>query len=254
MLESRHQSEILQAVRMRGSCTIGELAAHLDVSGETVRRHIRPLVDRGLVRRVHGGIMLPDHLEEPPFQRRMLENREAKQRIAAAVASRIHNGDSLMLDTGSTTAYIAMALSSHANLSVITNSVEIARTLATRNGNRVYMAGGELRSDDGAAFGPGVQAFVRQFDVRYAILSIGAIHAEQGFMNFHLCEGEFARAIVAQAERTIIAADHSKFGRRALVKVCDPNQVRAVVTEAEPPAPFGERLRQAEVELVIAGS
>lgn len=252
MLSSRRQSEILEAVRLRGACSIGELAQRFDVSGETIRRSIKPLVSQGLVLKVHGGVVLPDGMREPPYQRRMLEQREAKQRIAALVAQRIRDRDSIMLDTGSTTAYVALALVHHSNLVVVTNSVEIARTLASRNGNRVYMAGGELRGDDAAAFGPGAQDFVRQFEVQHAILSIGAITGSGAFMNFHLCEVEFSRAVMEQAERTIVVADHLKFGRKAVVKVCDAEQVDTLVTDAKPPGRLSRRLAQAGVRVLLA--
>jgi DeoR family glycerol-3-phosphate regulon repressor len=252
MLQRRTQSEILDAVRLRGACRIGDLARELNVSDETIRRHVKPLVERGLVLRVHGGIVLPGEEQEPPFQRRMLENQHAKRRIAAVVASRIHDGDSLMMDTGSTTAYVALALRDHKSLLVVTNCLEIARTLATRNGNRVYMTGGELRSDDGAAFGPAAISFVRQFEVQYAILSIGAVSETSGFMDYHLCEGEFSRAVMAQGERTLVVADDSKFGRRAPIKVCDPDQVDALITNAEPPARLRTRLSEAGVDICVA--
>ncbi len=252
MLSSKRQMEILEAVRLRGACTIGELAARFDVSDETIRRNVKPLVSRGLVLKVHGGIVSADGVQEPPYQRRMLENREAKQRIAACVAEQIRDGDSLMLDTGSTTAYVALALVHHSNLVVVTNSVEIARTLATRNGNRVYMAGGELRADDAAAFGPSAQNFVRQFRVEHAVLSIGAIREDGAFMNFHLCEGEFSRAVIAQAEHTTVAADQSKFGRKGVVRVCDAAQVGTLVTDAEPPEPLSAHLAEAGVRVVVA--
>src|SRR5262245_1652303 len=128
MLSIRRQTEILDAVRLRGACRVGDLARELNVSDETIRRHIKPLVERGLVLRVHGGIVLPDDVEEPPFQRRMLENQHAKRRIAAVVAGEIADGDSIMMDTGSTTAYVALALRERKNLMVVTNCVEIART------------------------------------------------------------------------------------------------------------------------------
>ncbi len=249
---SRHQSDILRLVHARGSCTVTELAEALAVSDETVRRHLKPLADRGLVVKVHGGVMRPEPLEEPPFQRRMQVNAEAKRRIAARVAGLIGNGDALILDTGSTTLYVAQALTAHQGLMVVTNSAEIARTLATRNGNRVFMAGGELRADDAAAFGSEAQNFVRQFQVRFAVLSMGAIHAELGFMDYHLCEAEFSRAAMGQAEQVIVAADSSKFGRRGFVNVCNPDRVDMLVCEQAPPPDLAERLGASQVRVQVA--
>lgn len=253
MQASRHQGEILRLVQTHGSCTVLDLARRLAVSDETIRRHIRPLVERGLVVRVHGGIMLPERLQEAPFERRMQENADAKRRIARRAAEMIRDGDALMLDTGSTTTFVAQALTGHSRLLVVTNSTEIARILATRNGNRVFMAGGELRADDAAAFGTEAQAFVAQFQVRCTVLSMGAIHHELGFMDYHLCEAEFSRAAIAQAEQVVVVADSSKFGRRGFVKVCDAERIDRLITEARPEPPLAATLSAAGVEVMIAG-
>ena len=127
MTVSVRQSKILKLVRQQGSCTVVELSERLEVSDETIRRNVKPLVSEGLVIKVHGGIILPHRFEESPIQRRMLDNREAKERIAALVAQQVQDGDSLVLDTGSTTIYVARALSGHSNLVVVTNSTRIAR-------------------------------------------------------------------------------------------------------------------------------
>ncbi len=252
MLSNQRQNEILLAVQASGTCRIGDLAARFGVSGETIRRNIKPMVDRGLVQRVHGGITLPERLQEPPFSLRMRKNQDAKRRIAACVATQIQDGDSIIMDTGSTTAYTALALSNHSNLLVVTNSIEIARTLASRNGNRVYMAGGELRADDCAAFGPVATQFISQFEVRYAILSIGAINSHCSFMDYHLCEGEFSRTVISQAEQIIMAADYSKFELEASVKVCAAHHVDTLVTDRPPPSECAYALERAGTRVLIA--
>lgn len=252
MFQSRRQTEILQAVRLSGSCSIGELAERFEVSGETIRRTIKPLVSQGLVRRVHGGITLPERLQEPPFGKRMQQNSEEKQRIARKVAEQIGNGDTLILDCGSTTTYVARALTQHRGLVVVTNSAEIARTLATNDSNKVFMAGGELRSDDTASLGPEALAFVRQFQVRHAILSLGAIDEAGTMMVYHLSEADFSRAVMERAENVIVAVDHSKFGRKGLVKICEPDKVDSIVTDAPPPAPLRSRLEAAQVDILLA--
>ena len=107
MHAQKRQNEILNTVRLRGACSIMELAKELQVSDETIRRTIKPLVAQGMISRVHGGIVLNENLQEPPFQHRMQENLEAKRSIAQLVLKYIKDGDSIMIDTGSTTAYVA---------------------------------------------------------------------------------------------------------------------------------------------------
>ena len=160
---SKRQTQILSLVREQGTCSVADLAQALDVSFETVRRDIKPLVDSREVSRRHGSIALPHELGEAPFERRLREHFAAKRAIARRAARLIEDGDSLMLDTGTTTSIFARELLKKRDLTVVTNSSDIARTLATVNGNRVYMAGGELNGSNGAAFGPSAIAFAASF-------------------------------------------------------------------------------------------
>jgi DeoR family transcriptional regulator, glycerol-3-phosphate regulon repressor len=248
---TQRQSEILKSVRLLGTCSIGKLAGELNVSDETIRRDVRPLVDEGMVMKVHGAIVAPDHLREDPFQLRLQEHREEKLRIAARAAEMVDHGDSLMLDTGSTTTYVAHSLVAHRNLFAVTNSVEVARSLANQNDNRVYMAGGEIRADDGAAFGETATNFIAQFQVDKAFLSIAAISAESGFMDTELAEAEYSRTVIGQASQIIVVADHSKFLRHALVKVCEFDAVDTLITTQPPPPDIAEQLIAADVEIII---
>ena len=150
------------------------------MSLETVRRDVKPLARDGSILKMHGAIGLPSFAGEAPFERRMRENAEAKRAIARNVAATIRDGESVMLDTGTTTSFLARELLGHRRLTVVTNSSDIARTLATVNGNKVYMAGGELRSDNGAAFGVSAIEFVSRFTVNHAVISIGAVDAQRG--------------------------------------------------------------------------
>jgi len=253
MLLQKRQNEILASVKSRGACSIVELAQQLEVSDETIRRNIKPLVREGLIEKVHGGIVLSQKQEpEPPFEKRMNERVEAKKLISSLVAGIIKNGDSIMLDTGSTTAYVARALGEHRNLSVVTNCTEIARTLAREASNRVHLCGGALRADDWATFGSAAIDFVRQFHVNYAVLSIGGVADSGAFMDYHLEEAEFSRAVIAQAKKTIVVADHSKFGNSNFVKVCDFDQVDMVVVDRPPTANIMAGFDEAGVDVIDA--
>jgi DeoR family glycerol-3-phosphate regulon repressor len=249
----QRQAEILRAVRQAGSVAISDLAEALGVSTESIRRDIKDLITRGAVTRFHGGIADPGHLEEPPFLRRMRVNREAKRKIAALVLELVRDGDSLILDNGTTTAYVAEALAARARLVVVTNSAQIACRLAGRNGNRVFLAGGEVADDDAAAFGPSVLEFLRQIQVRYALLSAGGIGAEGDIRVFHLFEAEFARAAMAQARESWVIADGSKFGRDAPVSCCPLTAVNRLITDAMPEPALRAACREAGVEIVAGG-
>ena len=252
MNKSVRQSEIFNLVKKHQTCTIAELAEQLNVSGETIRRNVKRLVDDGLVLKVHGGITLPFLEHEPPLLKRMATQINEKKAIAQTVAGQIENGDSVIIDSGSTTAYVAQALKDHKNLTVITNSSYIANQLAGINQNRVFMAGGELGIHDGAAYGPCAIEFISQFETQKAVLSMAAVHKDKGCMDHHLCEAELSKTIIKQAQTVIVATDASKFGRTSLMKVCELDQIDILITDEQPEELLRLRLEQAKVDTIVA--
>lgn len=251
MLSKRH-TEIMRILADEGTVTISDLSTRLGVSLETVRRDVRPLTENGSVLKIHGAVGLAGQVGEAPFQRRMRENADAKRQIAREMARLIHDGDSVMLDTGTTTSFVARELLGHRRLTVVTNSSDIARILATVNGNKVYMAGGELRSDSGAAFGVSAIEFIARFSVIHAIISAGAIDAGAGVMDFDLEEAEFARMMLSRGERSYVVTDHSKFGRRGLVSVAGFEAIGHVVTDQPLAADIAAALEEHDVRLIVA--
>ena len=135
---------------------------------------------------------------------------------------------------------------------MVTNCTEIARILAREASNRVHRCGGALRADDWATFGSSAIDFVRQFHVNYAILSIGGVTDDGGFMDYHLEEAEFSRAVIAQAKKTIVVADHHKFGNPNFIKVCGFDEIDMVVVEQAPPAEIESALLEAGATVINA--
>ncbi|MDE1995497.1 MAG: DeoR/GlpR transcriptional regulator [Rhizobiaceae bacterium] len=249
---NHREREILEELRLAGGASrIQFLAERLAVSEETIRRNIRSLEASGLVTKVHGGVHIKDSIIEQPLHYRMNENPEAKRMIAAHVAAMIQNGDTVFLDIGSTTAFIAVALQKHQNLFIVTNAVSVAHTLATRNGNRVFFAGGELRGHDGGAFGMEAINFLRRFNVQHAVLSVGAVNAASGFMLHDLEEAEYSREAARRAENRIIVADSAKFGRSAPIIIDDPAIYDIMVTDEVPPPDICAMLERNDIDLVV---
>lgn len=249
---NHREREILEVLRLSGgSCRIHVLAERLQVSEETIRRNVKTLAGSGAVRKVHGGVHLADGHIEQPFNTRLSENAIEKRAIAARVATIIHSGDTLFLDIGSTTAHIATALQNHRDLFIVSNSMAVAQSLATRNDNRVFLAGGELRAHDGGAFGKEALEYVRQFNVQYAVLSVAAINASAGFMLHDIEEAEFSREISSRAKIRIVAADSAKFNNSAPIILSHPSEFDMLVTDRQPPENICKMLEDNEVELVL---
>lgn len=233
---NQRQAEILHALRRAGGAArVQRLAHELDVSDETIRRNLRRLAKGGLVEKLHGGARLVEHAVEADLQTRLMEQAEPKRRIAGVVAGMVPDGSSLFLDVGSTTSFIADALHAHRGLTIVTNSVAVAYKLATRNGNRVFFAGGELRANDGGAFGPEALGFLEYFMLDLAILSTSGICPERGFLFSDLSEARLTRTMMRRATRCIVAADMRKFHRIAPVSLGDPTEIDLLVCDAAPP-------------------
>lgn len=249
----KRQTDILQAVKDAGSYSITDLAGKLQVSSETVRRNLKPLIDNGTLIKFHGGIMDPEHVEEAPFQRRMKANKDAKKKIAAIIANIVKDDDSLILDNGTTTTYVAEALANHSRLTIVTNSAEIACRLASRNGNRVFITGGEVVGEGAAAYGPSTIEFVQQFEVNYAFISTSGINIRGELVDFNLFEAEFSRAAMRQAQETWVIVDQSKFGKSAPVKICELSAIDTIVCDDLPPPQFQQKCDDAEVRVLTPG-
>lgn len=208
---TKYAYQIENAVSLRGSISIGELSDLLGVSDQTIRRVIKPLVDEGKVRKVHGALVSVDRPVDAPFHARMQLMRAEKTAIATMIASMISDGESLAIDTGSTSGFVAQALQIRRNLMVVTNSAFVASTLATVPGNKVYMAGCQLRDHDGAAFDRQAFQTIERMRVNRSILSASSVDPRRGFLSFEQCEVDIAEAMQSIASATVMAVDHSKF-------------------------------------------
>lgn len=249
---NQREEEILrELLDAGGSCRVSFLASRLGVSLETIRRNVRNLEERKIVRKVHGGVHVLEEILEPALRTRLDTQVDAKEKLARAVAELIDDGDSVFLDVGSTTAYVASALTNHSNLFVVTNSVFVAHTLASRNDNKVFMAGGELRSHDGGAFGAEAQDLIRRLNVRFAVLSVGAVNADLGFMLHDLQEANLARIAIENAQIAVVVTDGEKLEKRAPVTLENQESIGILVTDTQPSKEMMEFLSSNETDLVL---
>jgi DeoR family glycerol-3-phosphate regulon repressor len=247
------QIKLLNTVRARGSITVEQLADMLDVTLQTVRRDVQRLADEGLLTRFHGGVRVPSSTTENiGYQQRETLHAEGKARIARAVAARVPNDCSLILNIGTTTEAIAKALLRHTGLRVITNNLNVATILSGNPSCEVIVAGGSVRARDRAIVGEATVDFIRQFKVDIALIGVSSIEADSTLRDFDLREVKVAQTIIAQAREVWLAADASKFNRPAMIQLATLSQIDCLFTDAEPPPPFPELLERAQVRCEIA--
>jgi DeoR family transcriptional regulator, glycerol-3-phosphate regulon repressor len=247
----RH-ARIVDIVAQKGRVSVEELAQLHQVSHETIRRDLVSLDRSRLLRRFHGGAAALSADQEGPFSLRMTDHVEEKRRIARRAASLFGAGDSLFIDTGSTTQVFAEELARVQGLTLITNSQRIAQAVARSSGSEVLMIGGSYRPEARECLGPLAIEQIRRLNAQHCVLTIAALDAEKGAMDFDIGEAEVARAMIERSERLTIIADASKFERRALMEVCPLEAVDRIVTDRLPAPALAAALRAAEVEVIVA--
>lgn len=232
--------------------TVDALADELSISRETIRRDLTELADRGQLRKFHGGAMLSEISGEGAFAVRMGEALREKRNIARAAAGLFHAGDTMLVDTGSTTVLFAEELARNSGLTVITNSLMIAQILGRAPANhKVFVLGGEYNAEVGENLGTLTIEQIAAFHVDHAVITVGGVGVG-GMMDFDIEEARVAKAMIAQASAVTVIADSSKLGRTALFQVCSLRDVDRLVLDKAPSGALAEALAAASIEIIVA--
>ena len=178
---------------------------------------------------------------------------DAKRRIARAVAARIPDGASLFINIGTTTEEVARALRGHRSLRVVTNNLNVANLLIPSDECEVIIAGGLVRNHDGGLVGEATLDLINQFRVDFGIIGISGIDLDGTLLDYDPREVRITQAIQRNARQVFLAADHTKFGRPAMVQAGTLAGVAVLFTDAAPPGPVLEFMQRAGVELCLAG-
>lgn len=239
--------KIAEAVREAGRLSVAELADLTDASEMTIRRDLEALAEQGVIERYRGGARsLLLRGEEPPFALRAQDGTDAKRRIAAAVAGMLADGESVVLDSGTTCLEVARALE-HRRLTVMPLSLHAANALTGAAHITLLLPGGAPRPGELALTGPLAEASLGALRFDTAVIGCCGLTAADGLTAYDLADAAVKRAAISAARRVIAVADAAKFSRTALAFVAAPTALDAVVTDAAAPADETEALAAAGV-------
>ncbi|MGE0971524.1 DeoR/GlpR family DNA-binding transcription regulator [Klebsiella sp. WOUb02] len=253
MRPEQRRTEILALVNEKRKVTVDFLSEKFSTSRETIRRDLTDLAISGQLRKFHGGATSLDTLHEGKFSTRLTESAHEKKMIAQFAATLFHQGESLFIDTGTTTLAFARELAiSTTELTVLTNSVSITQIFAGSDRNhRVFLIGGQYREEEAENIGPIAVEQIKQFQATHAVITVGALDTH-GVMDYDLEETEIARTMVAKADQVTVLADSSKLGRTALFTVCPLDKVDRIITSGDPEPGLQAALSDAGVEIFNA--
>ena len=252
MKPGQRQLKIIDLLHQQDKVSVPELVSLFGVSAETIRRDLSALSEQGKAQKTHGGACAPRIIGEGSFQQRLRKHIAQKRQVAKTAAALIQPGDSLFIDTGSTTLAFAEQVSAIDSLTVITNSCDIARIIAASKTAQVYLLGGTYHADNHQSIGPMAISQLKNFRARRAILTIGGIHPQAGVTDFSCEEALIAQTMIAQAEQTVVLADSSKLDLIAPFAVCSLAQVDYFVSYARPDEALRHALERDRVNTLIA--
>jgi DeoR family ulaG and ulaABCDEF operon transcriptional repressor len=264
MIEREREEVILRILRTDRFATVGDVVGVTGASEATVRRDLARLEERGRLRRVRGGaeyIAAPEDDAPPPgvqtaaAPQRSLEERvglqtEFKRRIARHAAAHCRDGDTLLIDGGSTTYFLAEYLLD-LRVTVVTNSFAIADTLRTSRSVRVFLPGGLLDPRSLLIQDPTGRDFYRDYAATRAIIGVEGID-ERGITNTDMQVVQTQRSMIGTARRAIVLADSTKFTTGGHLRSCGFGEIDLIITNAEPPPEIAAALRGHDVKLEIA--
>jgi DeoR/GlpR family transcriptional regulator of sugar metabolism len=243
------RNRLLEFVRQQGFASLPSLASEMQVSESTIRRDLDALEESGSAKRTHGGVFYTGPSPKlQHFDQRQKTHWEKKRQIAETAARLIEDGDTILLDGGSTTYELARRLVGRP-LQIVTNSLPVANLFTTSDVDLV-LVGGYVHTRTGVSLGPYANAMLAEINVRRAVLSVAGVN-QKGYYNSNLLLVETERAMMKAADSVIVVADSTKFGQSSLARLCGLGEIDTMVVDNEVTPAWEERIRGNGVDVIV---
>ena len=248
-LPAKRHLELLRLLRLRGQMRVGDVSSHFKISEDTARRDLDLLASQGLLNRTYGGAVAVN--KRAPQGRKLLPQMTKRlfeeMRLARSLDQLIKDGETLLLNGGSTTRCCAEELGSR-NVRMVTNNLDIPFLVT---GVDVYVLGGKCQPDARVTVGPMIVSGLN-ITVDSAVIGVDGITAKEGLTTNFPEEALMTSEMIAAAQRTIVVADSSKFGKRSFARIGPIESMQVLITDKEPPRDLAQALHEARVEVIIA--
>ena len=253
---SKRRERILRELREQGSVQVDKLASAFSVSSQTIRQDLNFLAKLGTAARSYGGAVLRDAQSpapEAPLETKKQLFAAEKSSIGRIAAALIQAGDSIILDSGTTTLQIAANIPSGVDVTVVTNDLAIANELAGHEGLQLLMLGGALRRKNMSLFGTQAERAVQELSVDKLFLGVDGFDMQKGVTTHFEPEAILNRMMCEAATEIIVVTDSSKFGKVCLHKIIEPGRITKLITDERVGRDVVDELTRQGVEVVLAG-
>ncbi len=242
---------ILTRLANQGEARIGELAQEFGISEMTIRRDLEILELEGHARRVRGGaISAISRSYEPPIIQRQGVEQIAKTAIGKAAADLLKDGETAIIDVGTTTLEMAKAINPRLSLTIVTSSILIAAELSHRPQIRTIVSGGIIRTGEMSLIGARAEDSFSDLNCDVVFLGVAGINLEKGLTEYNLDDTRVKQSAIRAAHRCVVLADASKIGKIAFANVADISKVDVLVTNASPSNKLIKSLQDVGVEVI----
>jgi DeoR family transcriptional regulator of aga operon len=252
MMAEERRMQILHIVRSEGRAKVNDLVRRFNTSAVTIRSDLNELHQRGVIQRSHGGAVIQDTVfRESPVQERVKNKATEKQRIGAMAASLVGEGETIIIDSGSTALEVARHVKHIAHLQVLTNGLYIAVELLASRTVQTIIMGGSVRNDSASVVGRSSEDMVEQFSADKLFLGGAGCDPDFGVSGISLDETMANRAMLRAAREIIVVADSSKFSKRSMSLIASFAEVDIVISDTGLSAPLQERIRSFGCKLIL---
>ncbi len=247
------RKKILELLRRDGQVRVSQLSEQLGATAVTIRSDLDALEQDGYLERTPGGaIQTTKNYYNMDFQQRKQENMDLKKAIAAYAAGMVRDGNTLFINSGTTTYFTAIELKKRKNLNVVTNSISVAMELGDMPTFRVILLGGKINAQYSFTYGEAAREQLSRFRADYAILSIDGVSPESGLTTYHVEESAIDRIMMERAQRTLVVADSTKLNHESFSYVSDLSDVVCWITDRKADRALTERITEKGVEVHFA--
>lgn len=245
------RDDIIQIIYDRGRVRVDELSKQFSVTTVTIRNDLDFLEKKGILHRTHGGAIIRKNVyEDPTLEEKQQLNKEEKQRIGQKAVEMIRNGDSILLDSGTTTREIARRINGIENLTIMTNAINISFELVNKNYINLMITGGTIRRESFSLVGPDAESIISNYYFDKLFLGVDGLDIKHGLTTPNPMEAQLNRLMVKRAQEVIAVTDSSKLGRHSFSYICGLESISTIITDKKISSEFEKSLQKKDIEVI----